>query len=178
MGNYSIPSASLKAECLKHKDSSEMDPGWCYPGSGWCNEDEHFIVWMRTAGLPSFRKLFAKIDTKLEKDRHYRVQIWNGYERDPEQDVQLLPPALACNGAGTACNGTLYPVHTFHGDKYVVLSTTAWIGGKNQFLGIAYIAVGAICLSLALAFFIKDRISPRTDFSGKTPGNKKGGDDK
>jgi len=96
-------------------------------------EDEHFIVWMRTAGLPTFRKLYAKIDTKLEKDSHYRVQIWNGYSNDP---VWLESQGVGCSGTDASCNGTLYPVHTFHGDKYVVLSTTAWIGGKNQFLGI------------------------------------------
>jgi len=136
-------------------------------------EDEHFIVWMRTAGLPTFRKLYAKIDTKLEKDSHYRVQIWNGYSNDP---VWLESQGVGCSGTDASCNGTLYPVHTFHGDKYVVLSTTAWIGGKNQFLGIAYVVVGAICLALALAFFIKDRVSPR-DFTGKPHANK-GGDDK
>ena len=28
--------------------------------------DEHFIVWMRTAGLPNFRKLWGRIDNGLE----------------------------------------------------------------------------------------------------------------
>lgn len=28
-------------------------------------QDEHFIVWMRTAGLPSFRKLYGRIDSDL-----------------------------------------------------------------------------------------------------------------
>jgi len=42
--------------------------------------------------------------------------------------------------------------------------------------GAAYVVVGAICLALALAFFIKDRVSPR-DFTGKPHANK-GGDDK
>jgi hypothetical protein len=27
--------------------------------------NEHFIVWMRTAGLPTFRKLYGKIDQDL-----------------------------------------------------------------------------------------------------------------
>ena len=27
--------------------------------------NEHFIVWMRTAGLPSFRKLYGRIDSDL-----------------------------------------------------------------------------------------------------------------
>ena len=30
-------------------------------------EDEHFIVWMRTAAFPSFRKLWGKIDEDLKK---------------------------------------------------------------------------------------------------------------
>lgn len=30
-------------------------------------ENEHFIVWMRTAALPNFRKLYGKIEKKVEK---------------------------------------------------------------------------------------------------------------
>jgi hypothetical protein len=30
------------------------------------NNLEHFIVWMRTAGLPSFRKLWGKINNVLD----------------------------------------------------------------------------------------------------------------
>ena len=44
------------------------DKGYKYkegPNSGhvqWINpEDEHFIVWMRTSGLPNFRKLWGRI---------------------------------------------------------------------------------------------------------------------
>lgn len=33
----------------------------------WINpEDEHFIVWMRTSGLPNFRKLWGRIEGGLE----------------------------------------------------------------------------------------------------------------
>lgn len=40
--------------------------------------DEHFIVWMRTAGLPNFRKLWGKIDKDLEEGQ-YQVTIKNNY---------------------------------------------------------------------------------------------------
>lgn len=42
-----------------------------------------------------------------------------------------------------------------------VLSTVSWFGGKNDFLGIAYIVVGAICLLLAAIFGIKQATCPR-----------------
>jgi len=42
----------------------------------YCNELEHFIVWMRTAGLPSFRKLWGKINQTLEVG-NYQMLIDN-----------------------------------------------------------------------------------------------------
>merc|ERR1712060_539137 len=109
---------------------------------------------MGTAGLPSFRKLYAKIDEKLYAGKTYRVNIWNGFSHSP----------YSGENASATSDDRLFPVHTFHGEKYIVLSTTEWIGGKNDFLGIAYLVVGIICLLLALAFLIKCRISPR-DFA-------------
>lgn len=46
----------------------------------WHNvTDEHFIVWMRTAGLPSFRKLWGKIEKRLEPGT-YSLTIDNNYD--------------------------------------------------------------------------------------------------
>ena len=39
---------------------------------------EHFIVWMRTAGLPTFRKLWGKIDGPLNPGQ-YQLVISNNY---------------------------------------------------------------------------------------------------
>lgn len=44
--------------------------------------DEHFIVWMRTAGLPNFRKLWGRIDTGLEPGS-YELWIDNQYQVAP-----------------------------------------------------------------------------------------------
>lgn len=85
--------------------------------------DQHFIVWMRTAGLPNFRKLYGKIQDGLEGDTTYYVRITNTYD-----------------------------VSGFDGSKTFVLSTTNALGGQNYFLAIAYMVVGALCLVLAMIF--------------------------
>lgn len=47
-----------------------------------------------------------------------------------------------------------YPVLSFDGRKHMVLSTISWMGGKNPFLGIAYIIVGAIWFILGVVLLI------------------------
>lgn len=96
------------------------------------SQQEDLIVWMRTAALPTFRKLYGKIEVDLEADDEVTVVIENNYN-----------------------------TYSFGGKKRLVLSTTSWIGGKNDFLGIAYITVGGICLFLAIAFILLYVINPR-----------------
>jgi len=94
--------------------------------SQWENmENQHFIVWMRTAGLPDFRKLYGKISQNLAA------------------------------GAHTATVLNYYDVSSFAGAKYFVLSTAGPFGGKNSFLGISYIVVGCICIAVAGFFLVR-----------------------
>jgi len=105
-------------------------------------KDENFIVWMRTAGLPNFRKLYNIIHSDIKPGK-YRIEIANS--------ASLLSLAHFLD----------YPVSQFDGKKSVVLSTTSWVGGKNSFLGWAYIVVGVICFFQGVAFGLKHKISPR-----------------
>jgi len=93
-------------------------------------KDVDFIVWMRTAALPTFRKLWRVINQPLQGD--FIVKIQNNY-----------------------------PVTAFGGHKYIVLSTTSWLGGKNPFLGYAYMVVGGVCILLGIIFGLKHWISGR-----------------
>lgn len=57
--------------------------------------------------------------------------------------------------------GNFWNSYAFKGQKQIIMSTTSWIGGKNDFLGIAYIVVGCICLFLSLVFTIIVLARPR-----------------
>lgn len=77
---------------------------------------EHFMVWMSIAGLPTFRKLWGRIESDLPRGT-YRLLINNNYD-----------------------------VSGFSGEKLVVLSTVCAFGGKIAFLGVLYVVVGGIAL--------------------------------
>ncbi|GMJ14300.1 hypothetical protein like AT1G16360 [Hibiscus trionum] len=96
------------------------------------SEQEDLMVWMRTAALPTFRKLYGKIEEDLPANKKIQVVIQNNYN-----------------------------TYSFGGKKKLVLSTTSWMGGKNDFLGIAYIIVGGLCLFLAVFFILLYVIKPR-----------------
>ncbi|OKL57172.1 hypothetical protein UA08_07704 [Talaromyces atroroseus] len=95
-------------------------------------DDEAFMVWMRTAGLPTFSKLARRNDTTAMAAGQYRLDIQSRFN-----------------------------VTEFGGTKSILISTRTVMGGKNSFMGIAYIVVGGICILIGALFTAANLIKPR-----------------
>lgn len=54
-----------------------------------------------------------------------------------------------------------FPVRVYDGTKSILLSTRTIMGGRNPFLGIAYVVVGGICIVLGALFTATHLIKPR-----------------
>jgi hypothetical protein len=102
-----------------------LEPGHAVP----ITTDEDFMVWMRTASLPTFRKLYRIFPKGLPRGRY------NMFIRE------------------------FFDSQQYGGEKYVVFSTVSWVGARNVFLGYAYIVVGSICALCAIGFFIVHKIT-------------------
>lgn len=87
---------------------------------------------MRTAVLPTFRKFYGRIEVDLKENDTITVTLENNYN-----------------------------TYSFNGKKKLVLSTSSWLGGKNDLLGIAYLTVGGLCFFLATSFTFVYLIKPR-----------------
>ncbi|KAG5673900.1 hypothetical protein PVAND_003902 [Polypedilum vanderplanki] len=94
-------------------------------------QNEDLIVWMRTAALPSFRKLYRRV---IHDDFAFKDGLPRG----------MYTLNITYN----------YPVTQFDGSKSFIISTTSILGGKNPFLGWAYITVGSICFLLGIVLLI------------------------
>lgn len=96
-------------------------------------QNEAFIVWMRTAALPSLRKLYGRVE---------RTGFFS--EKVPQGEYILEIHYR-------------YPVVVFEGTKRLILSNASWMGSRNPFVAISYFAVGCLCVVLGVAFKAIDR---------------------
>jgi hypothetical protein len=116
-------------------------PNWedRYPG-GYSKENpppnlkdwEALHVWMRTAGLPTFSKLYQMNETHDFPEGAYEIVV-----------------------------DYFFPMDDFHGTKSILISTRTVMGGRNPFLGIAYMAVGGVCILLGAIFTVTHLFRPR-----------------
>lgn len=95
-------------------------------------KNEHFVVWMRTAGLPYFRKTYGKIDTDIDAGQSLTFQINTNFE-----------------------------VASFSGSKALVVTTLESYGAANDALGIAFMTIGCISLFFGIFLAIKRIYDPR-----------------
>ncbi|KAI9356001.1 CDC50/LEM3 family [Zopfochytrium polystomum] len=95
------------------------------------NKMERLQVWMRPAGLPNFKKPWGYLADSI-KSGTYQMTITNNFE-----------------------------VASFGGTKSIVISTVSILGGKNPFLGVAYMTVGILCWVLGILFLLRQMFRPR-----------------
>ncbi|KAH8820789.1 ligand-effect modulator 3 family [Xylogone sp. PMI_703] len=116
-------------------------PNWIlrYPNQTYTEEnhpdlenDEAFQVWMRLAGLPTFSKLAQRNDSATLISGTYQVDVDHHFN-----------------------------VIEYGGTKSIIISTRTVMGGKNPFLGIAYVVVGGLCILLGAMFTVTHLIKPR-----------------
>mmetsp|Transcript_23207 Transcript_23207/g.69513 ORF Transcript_23207/g.69513 Transcript_23207/m.69513 type:complete len:380 (-) Transcript_23207:31-1170(-) len=89
-------------------------------------KNEHFVVWMRAAGLPDFRKLYGRITSTLDSGDILTFNVTNNFN-----------------------------VKSFDGRKYLVVSLASPLGGNATALWQAFTYLGAACCGLALLFLAK-----------------------
>ncbi|KAI0075468.1 Lem3/Cdc50 [Panus rudis PR-1116 ss-1] len=144
---FSESGIAWPGEAKKYAETPGYDPSDIVPPPNWAlrfpnnytadnipnlKADEHFQNWMRTAGLPTFTKLWGRNDNdKLPAGKYEIVVNMN------------------------------FPVRPYKGHKAVVISTVSWIGGKNPFLGWAYVAAAGLFVALAILGTIRHMIKPR-----------------
>lgn len=146
---------------------TEYDPSQVVPPPNWAvfngtytaqnmpnlEEDEDFMVWMRTAGLPDFSKLSRRNDADKMAYGMYELNI---------TDCKLTPLVSPLLQRWLIFE-SVFPVLEYAGTKSILISTRTVLGGKNPFMGIAYVVVGGICVLMGALFTVAYLIRPRYD---------------
>ncbi|KAG0037903.1 hypothetical protein BGZ82_001602 [Podila clonocystis] len=94
--------------------------------------DEHFQVWMRTAGWPTFLKPYGRNDQVVFKAGQYQMDI----------DMN-------------------FNITSYGGRKHVVITTLGATGGRNNFLGIGFIVAAILSAGLGIIFTAFHIAKPR-----------------
>jgi hypothetical protein len=95
-------------------------------------ENEHFMVWMRTAGLSSFRKLYGRIEENFNVGDSLTFEI--------------------------ICN---FPVGYFGGSKTLVVTSLSETGTQNFAIGRSFFYSGVSAFIIGSFFALKRIIKPR-----------------
>jgi len=87
--NFTDVGITWPNEAKKYKTAGYASPSDVSPPPNWAAKypngytefpdlaaDEHFQVWMRTAGLPTFRKLFFRNDVETMAQGRYRINVY------------------------------------------------------------------------------------------------------
>ena len=112
------------------KDKSDIITKSNYYGGGVM--DEPFIVWMRVAGVPHFRKLYGRIEQpNLKKGDVLKFVIHNNFE-----------------------------VASFKGRKALVLATDNFIGGRNFGIGILFLVGSVLSFAFVIGILVVMRVCP------------------
>ena len=85
--------------------------------------DPHFLVWMRPAAFPNFKKLYGKIEKGLKKGT-YKLEIQNKYDVSKFDGVQK---------------------------KFIITSANI-LGGQHYFLAVGYLVTGTALWIFAFVF--------------------------
>eukprot|EP00758_Cryptobia_borreli_P011753 Tbor_TRINITY_DN5690_c4_g1::TRINITY_DN5690_c4_g1_i1::g.9363::m.9363 len=83
--------------------------------------DEDFMVWSRTAPFPEFSKLYRRIEDRLQAGQ-YALEVEEYYDTT-----------------------------SFGAEKYLVLQSSSWLGGKHILLGGALLALGCFGFIVGMA---------------------------
>ena len=94
--------------------------------------NEHFVVWMRIATQPTFRKLYGWINQPIPKGTNLTFEVTANYV-----------------------------VSRFRGSKSLIVSTNNIFGGRNPYLGPSFYIVGFYCLLAGTFFALKQLLRPR-----------------
>ena len=94
--------------------------------------NEHFVVWMRIATRPQFRKLYGYIQQTIPAGTKFSI------------DINLN-----------------YVVESFKGSKALIVSTNTIVGGRNLYIGQTFYYMGFFCLLCGVVFATKHWFRPR-----------------